>query len=541
MKKSLIIISIVLYPFLIARAQEKPEPVVSKIKEVTVFVNGAQVTRIGLVSLKEGNQQLVFENLPQAINAQSIQLSGTGNFTILSVNNQINYLKPQQKSKDISALEDSVEILQYKLKTNNASLEVLKDEESLMKVNQSLGGSQTGVKVDELKAALELFRSRLTDIKTKTIKLVNDNKKLNELLKNLNDQLTQIRNKSNTPTSEVVVTLLAPSPAKAQLSLSYLVSEAAWMAAYDVRVSDISKPIELTYKAKVSQSSGENWDNVKLTLSTGDPEMSGIVPFLSPWYLSIIESRPMSRLKSSNDKIMFALPMVVDSVSSEISTMADMAPAGRSASITQIKMNQTSTEFKIELPYNIPSDGQQYTVEVKSFTLPASYEYYCAPKLDTDAFLLAKITGWEELNMLSGESSLFFEGTFVGTAFIDTQNTKDTLMVSLGRDKGIIVTRIRQKDFTSKKFIGSTRKDSRSFEIVARNKKKQTINLLINDQVPLSTTKEIEVESTNISGGILEKASGKLTWKLQLKPSESRTFTNGYNVTYPKDKTIILE
>ncbi len=534
MKKSLIITGIILYPFLISGAQEKPEPVISKIKEVTVFVNGAQITRIGSVILKEGNQQLVFENLPQAMNAQSIQLSGTGNFTILAVNNQINYLKPQQKSKDIIALEDSVEILQYKLRTNNASLEVLKDEESLLKVNQSLGGSQTGVKVDELKAALELFRSRLTDIKTKTIKLVNDSKKLNELLKNLNDQLTQIRNKSNTPTSEVVVTLLAPSPAKAQLSLSYLVSEAGWMAAYDVRAIDIMKPINLIYKAKVFQSTGENWNDIKITLSTGNPAASGNAPIVNPWYLNIIE--PVSRLKN---ELMEAKNVMLEEVA--VIGYGAQKKVQTTASFTQTTINQTTVEFKIELPYNIPSNGQQYTVEVKSFTLPASYEYYCAPKLDTDAFLLAKITGWEELNMLSGESSLFFEGTFVGTAFIDTQNTKDTLMVSLGRDKGIVVTRIKQKDFTSKKFIGSTRKDSRSFEIVARNKKKQTINLLINDQVPLSTTKEIEVESTNISGGILEKASGKLTWKIQLQPSESRTFTNGYNVTYPKDKTIILE
>lgn len=534
MKKSLIIIGVIVFPFLISRAQEKPELVVSKIKEVTVFVNGAQITRIGSVLLKEGNQQLVFENLPQAINSQSIQVSGTGNFTILSVNNQINYLKPQQKSKDIIGLEDSIEIIQYKLKTNNVSLEVLKDEESLMKVNQSLGGSQTGVKVDELKAALDLFRSRLTDIKTKTIKLVYDNKNLNELLNNLNNQLTQIRNKSNTPTSEVVVTLLAQSPSKAQLSLSYLVSEAGWMPAYDVRAIDIIKPIEIIYKAKVFQSTGENWNDIKITLSTGNPAVSGSVPIVNPWYLSIIE--PVSRLKKEE---MVSNDVMLEEVA--VTGYGGQRKAETTASFTQTAINQTTVEFKIALPYNIPSDGQQYTVEVKSVTLPASYEYYCAPKIDTDAFLLAKITGWEELNMLSGESSLFFEETFVGTAYIDTQNTKDTLVVSLGRDKGIVVTRIRQKDFTSEKFIGSTRKDSRSFEIVARNKKKQTINLIINDQIPISTTKEIEVESSNISGGILEKASGKLIWKLQLKPSESKTFTNGYTVSYPKDKTIILE
>lgn len=534
MKNRLIIIGIILYPFLVAKAQEKPLPVSSKINKVTVFVNGAQVTRNAFVMLKPGNHQLVFENLPQAINAQSIQISGTGDFTILSVNNKLNYLKTQQKSKDMVALEDSVEILQNKLRTNNASLEVLKDEESLLKANQNLGGSQTGVKVEELKAALDLFRSRLTDIKTKTIKVSIENSKITLEIQNLNNQLNQLRNNRNTPTSEVVVSVSSPAASKVQLEISYLVSNAGWTPTYDIRAIDIMKPIDLIYKAKVFQSTGENWNDIKITLSTGNPEISGNAPIVNPWYLSFME--PVSRLKNSE---MAAPEMKLEET--VVVGYGTQKKAQTTSLFTQTAINQTTVEFKIEIPYNVPSDNQQYTIEIKSFTLPATYEYYCAPKIDTEAFLLAKITGWEDLNLLSGETSLFFEGTYVGTAYIDTQNTKDTMKVSLGRDKSIVVTRTRQKDFTSKKFIGSTRKDSRSFEIVARNKKKQPVNLLIEDQIPVSTSKEIEIESINNTGGILEKASGKLTWKMQLQPSESKTFTTGYTVSYPKDKSIILE
>ncbi len=540
MKKLIITLFTALHTFLLTYSQNTPLPVTSQIKEITVFASGAQVTRNGSVSLKSGNQQLVFENLPQSINAQSIQVSGKGNFTILSVNNQINYLKPQQKSKEILTLEDSLETLQNKLNANSASLEILKDEESLLKANQSLGGSQTGVKVDELKAAVDLFRTYLNDIKTKSLKLLANNKRLNYLINNVNNQLTQLRNKTNTPTSEVVVTVLAPMPVKAQLTLSYLVSEASWIAAYDVRATDVDKPVELTYKAKVSQSSGESWDNVKLTLSTGNPAVSGSSPELYPWYLTIIEPQPISRLKSKRAEVSSASPMAVDKVMEE--DMYELNEVATTSQLyTEIKMNQTSTEFAIDLPYNILTDGKQYTVEVKSFTLSATYQYYCVPKIDTDVFLLAKITGWEDLNLVSGETSLFFEGTYVGAAYIDTQNTKDTMNVSLGRDKSIVVTRTRQNDFTSKKLIGSTRKDTRSFEITARNTKKKPINIIIDDQIPISTTKEIEVESTNIVGGTLDKATGKISYRIQLQPAESKSFINSYTISYPKGKTVVLE
>jgi uncharacterized protein (TIGR02231 family) len=307
------------------------------------------------------------------------------------------------------------------------------------------------------------------------------------------------------------------------------------MATYDVRAIDITKPIQLIYKAKVFQSTGENWKDIRMNLSTGNPVVNGNAPLIYPWYLSIGE--PVSRMKS---EMMGAAPglKVEEAVVVGYGTKRE---AKALAPVNETSVNQTTTEFKIENPYTVPSDGQQYTVEVKTTSLPATYEYYCAPKLDTDVFLLAKITGWEDLNLVSGETSLFFEGTYVGTAYIDTQNTKDTMNVSLGRDKSIVVTRTRQKDFTSRKLIGSTRTDTRSFEVVARNKKKQPIALMIEDQVPVSTTKEIYVESTNNSGSSPDKTTGKITWKTQLQPSESKTFTNGYSVSYPKDKSVILE
>ena len=140
-------------------------------------------------------------------------------------------------------------------------------------------------------------------------------------------------------------------------------------------------------------------------------------------------------------------PMVL-----EDAVMAGEAAEAVTASVyTEVNENQTNLEFNITIPYDIPSDSKQYTINIQDFSLPATYEYYCAPKLDREAFLLARITGWENYNLLSGEINLFFEGTYVGKSHLNVRNTNDTLDLSLGRDKGIVVTRVKMKDFTEAK------------------------------------------------------------------------------------------
>jgi uncharacterized protein (TIGR02231 family) len=180
-------------------------------------------------------------------------------------------------------------------------------------------------------------------------------------------------------------------------------------------------------------------------------------------------------------------------------------------------------------------------VELASYALPAKYEYHAVRKLEKDVFLIAKITGWESLNLLSGQASLFFEGKYVGRSYIETRQTEDTLTLSLGRDKNITATRTRKKDFSEKQFLGSNVTETREWELVVHNKKKQSVTITLEDQVPVSTDKEIKVEALNISGAQHDPSIGKLTWRLELKPSESRSLTVKYTVKHPKDRTVVLE
>jgi len=205
------------------------------------------------------------------------------------------------------------------------------------------------------------------------------------------------------------------------------------------------------------------------------------------------------------------------------------------------KERSTTVEFEIDSPYNIPSDGKQHTVQMKDYKLPAYYEYYCAPKIDPDAFLTAQVTGWEEFNLLSGEANLFFEGTFLGKSMLDVQVVKDTLDISLGRDRGIVVERKKQKDYQKKQFIGGKKTDYRSWDIEIRNKKKQSVNIVIEDQYPIPTNSDIEVDRKSHDGAELDKDTAILRWKLNLGKNETKKVNFKYTVKYPKRKSVILD
>jgi len=202
---------------------------------------------------------------------------------------------------------------------------------------------------------------------------------------------------------------------------------------------------------------------------------------------------------------------------------------------------QTTVDFEIQLPYSIKSDNKSYAVDISSNQLPAEYQYYSVPKINKSAYLIANISDWEKYNLLEGEANIFFEETFVGKSLLDVRFAKDTLQISLGIDKNIQVEREKITDFKSKNFFGSKKEELRNWKISIKNNKNQAINMLVFDQVPVSTNEEIKVELMNISNAIQNSETGELKWLFKLNPKETKTFELKYAVKYPKNKNLIIE
>ncbi len=204
----------------------------------------------------------------------------------------------------------------------------------------------------------------------------------------------------------------------------------------------------------------------------------------------------------------------------------------------KITENQINVEFQIDILYTIPSDGKEQLVAMDEFLLDAGYTYYAAPKVETDAFLVADVTGWEDVHLLAGKANIFFEGNYIGQSHIDPKATGDTLRVSFGRDNKVNIKRELLKDFTSKKFIATNKKETFAYEISVKNTKSQNIKIEIEDQVPVSNNSQITIEAEEISNAEYNKETGKLKWKFELAPAESKQVRLIYSVKYPKNKTI---
>jgi uncharacterized protein (TIGR02231 family) len=205
---------------------------------------------------------------------------------------------------------------------------------------------------------------------------------------------------------------------------------------------------------------------------------------------------------------------------------------------TTINESQLNVSFDIDIPYDILSNGKVHSVALKEIRLPATYKYYAVPRIEKEAFLLAEISDYSKYNLLQGEANIIFEGMYVGKTFINTNQTTDTLNLSMGRDKKISITREKVADKSGTRFLSSKKEQAFTYDITIRNNKKDVIHLMVKDQYPLSTDKEVEIELKESDNAKVNTETGILTWEFDLKPNETKKIRISYRVKYPKDKAI---
>jgi Domain of unknown function (DUF4139)/N-terminal domain of unknown function (DUF4140) len=208
---------------------------------------------------------------------------------------------------------------------------------------------------------------------------------------------------------------------------------------------------------------------------------------------------------------------------------------------TTVIENQTTVEIEVATPYSIKSNGEKIQVDLKKHQIESIYEYYAIPKLDKDAFLVAQIINWDQYNLLEGEANLYFEDAYVGRTILDAKSLQDTLAISLGRDKSIVIGREKNEQFSKRKTIGSNVVETRGFKIMTRNKKSQPIRLTIFDQIPVSVISDIIVSPIELTSGQLDAKTGKVKWELTIDGQQQKDINLQYEVKYPKREKVILE
>lgn len=393
------------------------------------------------------------------------------------------------------------------------------------------GTTKPEITIAEFTKLVDYYRIKRNEFGQSIHSLSNKEKNFQKKIQLLQEKLAVKQQTTATkPEYNLVLQVMNSIAGTITFDINYLTNGASWIPFYDMRAENINAPINLMYKAKVTQNTGIDWNNVKLSLSSGNPNQNNTAPILQAWFLRFGQQNHGYLNEDTKKNV-----VVVTGYGTKIKDATTQASI---SNYTTINENQLNISFDIDIPYTILSNGKAHSVALKELKLPATYKYYAVPKAEKEAFLLAEISDYSKFNLLPGEANIIFEGMYVGKTIINPNQTSDTLNLSMGRDKKITIKREKIADKSGTKFLSGYKEQTFTYDITVKNNKKEAIELLLKDQYPISTDKEITIELIDNGKAKVNPETGILTWDTKLNAGETKKYRISYKVKYPKDKII---
>jgi len=532
MKK--IILPFLLLMYLTSTAQQS-----APLKKITVYPTGAVLEHKANVNLKKGTQTITLRGLAADIDAASMLIEIDGYVNVLSHKYMRDY-KPKsllkmdavteekiaQLEKNKIKISKEISALQHQISIENKSIEMILNKQNLV--------AEKEMNVNALSGYVSLYKDEAYKSQAKVIQLTGKQDALNDSIVKINKKITTLRDErtekvetdSLRTLGNLEIQLYAPQEVSAMLEFSYYAPQARWNPSYDILGETVEKPLRIKYKANIFQNTGIDWNNVKVSVSTAQPNLSNTQPMLSAWYLDVYKGyqRSSEGLYNSNGAMNSIPSFGVSELRTEIS---------------MIENTGLNISFDSEMTYSIPSDNKQQIVLLKTLEVNCIYKYYTVPKLDKDVFLLAEIQDFEQYNFLPGEAQVFLEGKNTGKTLLDPFTTTGSINLSMGRDKNVVVKRERYKLEEKVRFVDLNKEENYNYKIIVKNNKAKDITIIIKDQYPLSQNEKIVIsEKEHSKGGELNEGNGVVTWIETIGKMQSREVSIGYKVTRPKNMVV---
>lgn len=506
------------------------------LNKVTLFLNGAELQGQAKVTLTKGESEIVLTGIADNVNPNSIAVGfgADSKVKILSTSLQNNTKANKPDNSDLQPLLTQLKQIQEKYATTNIQYQATSETVALLQGNR-LDGL---IKTKDMQDTLEFIKTNLVNALNEQYALQTELDSLKQQLNDCQQKIDQQQAAAHSLNNAITLKVLADKDVTVPVTVSYVITEAGWQPVYDVRVADINSPVQLTYKANVFQQSGIDWQNVDFSLSTANPSEGITAPiFTTPWHIDLYNAEKYRFAPQRNKQSqMFDVGM---SMSSNDLTAVQMGSAISQLPNNNVLINNSGidTRFDVKLPFTIKSGSEDNVLILQEKPVEAKYRYISTPKLDSNVYLQAQITDWDKLNLLPGKATVFFNGNYIGESFITTNGVQDTLKLSLGRDKNILISRKRNIKETSKpSFFGDDISQKYAYTIDVKNTKPLPIDIAIYDQLPVILNKAITLEDAKYDGADLNKETGLLTWTLALQPSEAKNLNLSFKVSYPKDK-----
>jgi uncharacterized protein (TIGR02231 family) len=527
---------------------QKEITVKSQLTNANVYYGyGAELSHKAKVSLQNGSNDVIIENIANVIDPNTIQISVPENTVLLSYRFNQKTIVLSDPNPAIKRVEDSIKLVQKLLSaaTNDATIiSDLLDKTSRLIETYSSAPNKNLSTIDLIKL-LDYYTNKVQGYRNALFVIQTKKEDLSEQLANLQARVEDLGNENGGNASKVVgeliLQLMAQQVTTADLGISYFTQNAGWIPTYDMRVKSVDNSFRLVYKASLNQTTGLDWKQVKLTLSTSNPNQgNNKYPTLNPLFIQLYNPNMYKEMQNKAAAANYNRAQSLDRamLGASVTTISAEDIKDDVSDYLTLNEGQLNTTFEIDLPYDIPSDGKSYSVAIKEEKLNATYKHYSIPKLDKDAFLLAEISEWENLDLLPGDANIIMDNVYLGKSFIDPNTTMDTLNLSLGRDKRVAVKRLLVKEFSKAKLKGDNKTETFTFEITVKNNKSKDVAMLLKDQFPISNLTGVVVKLENDGGSEVNEELGTVNWKINLKPGESKKYRFSYSVTYPKDQKI---
>ncbi|MFQ5775269.1 MAG: mucoidy inhibitor MuiA family protein [Kiloniellaceae bacterium] len=525
----------------------------AEIAAVTVFPDRAEVVRTLEVTLPGGQATVVIEGLPASLTSESVRVRGAAAqaLRIGSVETKRHFAEgavreeERRLSADLEALRDQQRALDDRIAAARIQLDfitaigrdgpdVANREIAEGKLDPEAWRQAFAVIGDGAAKAYERIRAAEIEKRGLERKIVQTRQRLNRI------------RTGRTANVAARVNVETAGPTAARLHLSYQIPGASWRPLYDARLDSETARTAVVQIGEVRQRTGEDWSNVRLTLSTARPAQDARLPRLASWFIDFADQRfrpEQAKAEPEPQGLRGSLSAALEAPSAADEISAKSKAKAAAPVTAQVMASEFAAEYRIPGAASVLSDNEPHKFVIAERGFQARLAVRAVPKIAPQAHLYGEITYEGAEPWLPGPVSVFRDGAFVGTNAIPILRPGETFKLSFGVDDKVRVAyRLETGERSREGLINKNRRLERRYLVEVANHHARPMEITVLDQLPVPQDERIEVEllraSTKPSERDFDGRKGVLAWTDTYEPNEERTIRFAYAVSYPEDQTI---
>jgi uncharacterized protein (TIGR02231 family) len=512
------------------------------VNQATVYLKGAKVTAGATINLSRGKNFVRLENLPRDLNPNTISINLPKSVDMMSVMPEMQRQKPFEADVEELRLLDEIKKNNRQIELLNIQIRTLNTEKTIIDNNRQIVAHEKMTNVEQLEKLAAFYSKKVLEIENTLFTLNEKRQDLLDKNKDVNEKIQKRRPKNKVLGYDVILELDTKTDQTVEISISYLVENAGWVPSYDIRAKSDKKAVEINYKGKIYQNTGQDWSNIKLSVSSYRPNLNTQRPILHPMYVMEFVAPQYREVPTTQAKAQInSYQGVAPSAAMHSGNVQLDEYLAEPATWNAVTDSPLSVIYELHRKHSIPSRAEPQHVLLDNKEVPAEYVYHVVPSISCEVHLLAKVKNWNELNLMGGEAFLFLGDNFVGKTVINSNYANDELPIALGTDERIVVRRTRLADKSETKKKGEEEIGVHTYEISYKNNMAFDIKLEILDQLPVSLTPKIIISEGQYGDAEYNETTGALLWTRELAAGKSGKITFSYKITHAKGLKIMFK